>query len=327
VGLLCKRLGIPCVQFVGDLPHRIDIGAPPGPHAVVPTKPPATWARMTAAWSYHLARSVLAERREKRHGAMRGRALRLAFRTLRARVPSPVRVSYTAFPFGLNPRLSDVPELVFTASSLDFPRENRRNVHWLGPLVQKRRPATAFPFERLHPQKRLVYCALGSEGDDPAARERALNAVLSAMDGLPDHQLVLVRGAHSQREIASRAGVVEVSNAPQLELLQRASLAIFHGGFNTLRECMTTGVPMVVVPINPSATDRPRNGALTEYLGLGRCCPVHELTAARLRECILAAEDQSTRQRCRRVRDQLEASRAEDERRAVSLVERFMADA
>ena len=41
---------------------------------------------------------------------------------------------------------------------------------------------------------------------------------------------------------------------PQLELLKKVTLTITHGGMNTVLECLSNGVPMVVIPI---ANDQP----------------------------------------------------------------------
>ena len=60
--------------------------------------------------------------------------------------------------------------------------------------------------------------------------------------------------------------MVPVAFAPQLKLLRLARLAIVHGGFNTVKECVYFGVPMVVVPWT---NDQPGNAARVVFHGLG----------------------------------------------------------
>jgi len=42
---------------------------------------------------------------------------------------------------------------------------------------------------------------------------------------------------------------IVVKNAPQLELLKKASVCITHAGFNTLLEALTQGVPQIAIPV------------------------------------------------------------------------------
>jgi zeaxanthin glucosyltransferase len=45
------------------------------------------------------------------------------------------------------------------------------------------------------------------------------------------------------------SNVIVVDQAPQIELLQRATLCITHAGLNTALESLAYGVPMVAIPI------------------------------------------------------------------------------
>ena len=46
------------------------------------------------------------------------------------------------------------------------------------------------------------------------------------------------------------ANVVIVAEAPQVELLKRASLMVSHGGVTGLKESAFMGVPMLLIPIH-----------------------------------------------------------------------------
>lgn len=71
------------------------------------------------------------------------------------------------------------------------------------------------------------------------------------MAGRADYQLVMTT---SDRICAKDfhsvpANALLVNYAPQTELLRKASLAITHGGTNTVKDCIFLGVPMLVFPL------------------------------------------------------------------------------
>jgi zeaxanthin glucosyltransferase len=71
-------------------------------------------------------------------------------------------------------------------------------------------------------------------------------------------------GSDSFRNIPPNAIVVKW--VPQVELLQRASIAITHGGMNTIKSCIFFGVPIIIFPID---RETPMNAARIVYHGLG----------------------------------------------------------
>jgi zeaxanthin glucosyltransferase len=76
---------------------------------------------------------------------------------------------------------------------------------------------------------------------------------------------------------------IVVRYAPQLALLSRAALTIFHGGLNTALESLIHGVPMIAIPV---AFDQPGVGARLLWTGTGKAIPVHKLNSCRLRAAI-----------------------------------------
>lgn len=60
---------------------------------------------------------------------------------------------------------------------------------------------------------------------------------------------------------------IVVNNAPQLELLKKASVCITHGGFNTVLEALTQGVPQIAIPVT---NDQPGVAARIEYKKTGK---------------------------------------------------------
>jgi zeaxanthin glucosyltransferase len=102
--------------------------------------------------------------------------------------------------------------------------------------------------------------------------EFPVQTVISLGGGLPPENLGELPG-----------NPIVVSYAPQLALLSRAALTIFHGGLNTALESLAHGVPMIAIPV---AFDQPGVGARLLWTGTGKAIPVHKLNSCRLRVAI-----------------------------------------
>ncbi|MEG3864073.1 glycosyltransferase, partial [Microcoleus sp. herbarium12] len=143
----------------------------------------------------------------------------------------------------------------------DFPRQNLPpHFHFVGhfhnPALRKSVP---FPFERLT-GKPLIYASMGT------IQNRLLEVfqtIASACEGL-DAQLVIdLGGGATPESLPKLAGNPIVSGfAPQLELLQKATLTITHAGMNTTLESLRNGVPLVAIPV---ANDQPGVAARIAY--------------------------------------------------------------
>jgi MGT family glycosyltransferase len=72
---------------------------------------------------------------------------------------------------------------------------------------------------------------------------------------------------------------------PQPLLLPRCDAFVTHGGFNSVKEALILGVPMVVVPIT---ADQPYSAARCAALGVGRSIPAEDRSPGAIREAVLA---------------------------------------
>ena len=72
---------------------------------------------------------------------------------------------------------------------------------------------------------------------------------------------------------------------PQAELLPRCDAFVTHGGFNSVKESLLAGVPMVVVPIT---ADQPYCAQRCAALGVGEIVGAEERTAERVRSALRA---------------------------------------
>lgn len=119
--------------------------------------------------------------------------------------------------------------------------------------------------------------------NDFATSLRATLAALSEMDCVA---LVSTGGLDVGR--LPRAGHVHVRpHLPQTLVLEAAQLFITHGGYNSIRESLRAGVPMVV---HPFTLDQPFNAGRVAELGLGQAAvdsdpaELHRICTAVLRD-------------------------------------------
>ena len=182
-----------------------------------------------------------------------------------------------------NDAYSKLAQLSQLPPELDFPRQNLPpHFHFTGPYHN---PATRkpvpFPFEQLT-GKPLIYASMGT------IQNRLLEVfqiIASACEGL-DAQLVISLGGGATPESLPQlpGNPLVVGYAPQLELLQKATLTITHAGMNTTLESLINGVPMVAIPV---AVDHPGVAARIAYTGVGEVVPLKELSVPKLRSAIV----------------------------------------
>lgn len=124
---------------------------------------------------------------------------------------------------------------------------------------------TDFPWDRLDPALPLVHMSLGSQiyyqptmfaTVIEALRDQPVQLVMSVADLLDTDELP----ALGDRMLAVRY-------APQLAMLEQASVFITHGGANSVMEALTFGVPMIVSPL---CNDQFHQAHFVEAAGVGR---------------------------------------------------------
>ncbi|MEM7586483.1 MAG: nucleotide disphospho-sugar-binding domain-containing protein, partial [Acidobacteriota bacterium] len=161
-----------------------------------------------------------------------------------------------------------------------------------GPLLLETRRDRTSPEDRAQLQElydtcrdrgqKLIYAAFGSFFTSNLGFLRRLAATAAER---PDWELVISLGG--KREPAELGELPERVHAfrwlPQLEVLQHASVAITHGGINTLDECVLAGVPMLIYC--GYETDMAGNTSRVVHHGLGLAGEPQD-TAATIRERI-----------------------------------------
>ncbi len=150
--------------------------------------------------------------------------------------------------------------------------------HYTGPFHDGLgRIESDFPWDRLTGEP-LVYASMGTLQN---GLESVFQTIADAVGERSGVQLVLSIGPTLDPEKLSLLppNCIVVKNAPQMELLKRATLCITHAGLNTALESLTQGVPMVAIPVS---IDQPGVAARIAYMRTGAFLPIKNLTRARL---------------------------------------------
>jgi zeaxanthin glucosyltransferase len=182
---------------------------------------------------------------------------------------------------GLNACDSEVAQITQVPAGFDFPdRKAPAYFHYTGPFLDGvGRKEISFPWSLLDTSRPLVFVSMGTLQNGVAS---VFRTVAEACAEFPVQTVISLGGGLSPDSFRDLPGdPIVVPYAPQLALLNRAALAIFHGGLNTALESLAHGVPMIAIPVT---FDQPGVGARLVWTGTGRMIPVWDLTTGRLRK-------------------------------------------
>jgi hypothetical protein len=131
------------------------------------------------------------------------------------------------------------------------------------------------------PERPTVYAALGTIAHAmPGVFEMILEALRAE-----DVNLILAVGQDPAAFGPQPPNVHVERHVAQTRLLQRCDAFISHGGFNSVKESLSCGVPLVVVPI---MSDEPYSAERCAALGVGRAVAPNERTPGAMCEAVRA---------------------------------------
>lgn len=142
------------------------------------------------------------------------------------------------------------------------------------------RPREVLPGWVREPRERpTVYAALGTIAHAmPGIFELILGALADE-----DVNLVLAVGQDPAAFGPQPPNVRIEQHVPQTRLLRHCDAFISHGGFNSVKEALSCGVPLVVLPI---MSDEPYSAERCEALGVGRAVGPAERTPEAIRDAV-----------------------------------------
>ncbi|MEV4537753.1 macrolide family glycosyltransferase [Asanoa sp. NPDC049518] len=187
-------------------------------------------------------------------------------RTLRAFVRSQVtlhrRFAARGLPLLDLGNIAEPLNLVYTSREFQLGAENfDESFRFVGPSIGARASDPSFPIDDL--KEPVVYASLGTVFNAEPRLLRSLATALSPLAGT----VVVSTGQTDPAALGPLpANVLARRSVPQLEVLERASLFVTHGGMNSVNEAMHAGVPMLVIP---QGAEQPLVAARVVELGGG----------------------------------------------------------
>ena len=179
----------------------------------------------------------------------------------------------------LSSTISPLAWITQTPRAFDFDSSHwPPQFHHTGPFIDGQgREKVDFPWERLTGEP-LIYASMGTLMNGRAEVFRTIAAAVGRHKGL---QLVLSIGNQlDPKQIGPvPSNTIVVQQAPQLELLKRATVCITHAGLNTVLESLAQGVPQLAIPIT---YDQPGVAARIAHKKTGVVTSLAELTADHL---------------------------------------------
>ncbi|VEP14266.1 Glycosyl transferase family 1 [Hyella patelloides LEGE 07179] len=207
----------------------------------------------------------------------------------------------------------------------DFPRVNLPDhFHYTGPLQNPSGlesvsfPDISFPWEKLT-DKPLVYASLGTLQNKVP---EIFQSIAEAVAGL-DVQLVISLGNpnNNPADYNLPDNIIAVSFAPHQKLIDRASVVITHAGMNTTLGALSSGVPIVAIPIT---NEQPGIAARIARTGAGEVVRLQNLNISRLQTVIKQVLTESSyQQNAQRLQEAIH--QAGGVRRAADIVEQVVA--
>jgi UDP:flavonoid glycosyltransferase YjiC (YdhE family) len=183
---------------------------------------------------------------------------------------------------GYNDCFSKLAIISQHVAELEYPyRKLPSYFYFTGPFHNSTgRPNTDFPFEKLSDLP-LIYVSLGTSRN----RIKPLfQAIAQACVGLEAQVVISLGGGLEPEALPELPGnPIVVKYAPQLKLLERASLCITHAGLNTTLEALSNAVPLVAIPL---ADDQLGVAARLAWVGVGEFLPLSSANVVRLRQVI-----------------------------------------
>lgn len=181
----------------------------------------------------------------------------------------------------INDTFSQLAQICQQPSLFDFPRSDLTNCfHYTGPLRGQSLVPAEFPFDLLD-RRPLIYASLGTIQNK---RIEVFYNIAAACAPLPVQLVIAHGGALSPPNANKLQGKpLIVSYAPQLDVIQRASLVITHGGLNTTLDALSHGVPMVVIPF---VHEQPAIARRVEWTGTGEIVWSKQLSVVSLKAAI-----------------------------------------
>ncbi|NRB47197.1 MAG: hypothetical protein HRU41_05950 [Saprospiraceae bacterium] len=195
-----------------------------------------------------------------------------------------------------------MPQLMPCPQAFDFNMndQDERSIY-LGPCIRKRDGVhqDISIFLPDDPSKKIIYMAMGSQiSAYPVKAQRVFQQAINAMHDprLSDYHMIIAGGSFREEQFQNIPNNVGIfSWVPQIEILQRAEVAIIHGGLGSVKECIFQAVPMIVIPMG---RDQFSNAERVVLHQLGKQCKLETISAIGLVDAVIELQNNTELQQC-----------------------------
>jgi zeaxanthin glucosyltransferase len=152
-----------------------------------------------------------------------------------------------------------------------------KQFHHTGPFHDgKGRTELDFPWDRLTGEP-IIYASMGTIQNGNPEVFGTISAAVAKKDAQP---VISIGNALQPEQIGPvPKNAIVVNQAPQLELLKKASACITHAGLNTVLEALTQGVPQIAIPVT---NDQPGIAARIDGKKTGKTTSLDDLNESNL---------------------------------------------
>lgn len=188
-------------------------------------------------------------------------------------------------------------EIVVCPRELDIIQHSvRNNVHYIGPSIRNEIiEENDDPYQDIPPGKQIIFASMGSQaaryGETSTLFFNKLIRIMRTAELGGCHLILALGSDFSIDGLELLPTNVSIKKwVPQISILQKASLAIMHGGLGSIKECIYFGVPMIIFPMG---YDQPLNARRVQYHGLGLEGNIEDISETELKNHILYVKDDS----------------------------------
>lgn len=227
----------------------------------------------------------------------------------------------------------DVPVMSLTAQELEFELADDPRMHYVGSMVpaddNDKQSTASVAFQQFAKRREsignpLIYCSYSTCWDTGSQN---IQPLLDLFTRRQDLDMVIGLGGKPQ-SIANTAlpdNIFLMDFAPQLEVLDKAAVAITHGGISTINEALHKGVPLIVC----SAGHVDQNGCMARlvhhHVGVAASSdPINPAELERLIDDLLGEPGVETRARVVEIQDRLQ--RYDENQSAVTFLRSMLND-
>lgn len=167
--------------------------------------------------------------------------------------------------------LDSITEIIPCPREIDFPdADYSTSVVHIETGINPKKERSNFLNNLCVGTKKLIYASLGSQSMLYPHSKEFYQLMIDTMDsGFNSewHLIMSVGPDFKMDEFIIKSDKISIFNwVPQVELLDKACIAIIHGGLGTIKECVLAKVPMILFPMD---YDQNNNADRVQYHNLG----------------------------------------------------------